>query len=46
MHLLPQLTARSGLVHAIFPTRRGMVSAVGQLFDALVEGYERLNRGE
>ncbi|MDB5977683.1 MAG: Transcriptional regulator [Nevskia sp.] len=42
--LLPHLAAKAGLVHAIFPTRRGMVSAVRQLLDALVEGYEHLNR--
>lgn len=42
-HLLPQLTTKAGLVHAVFPTRRGMVSAVRQLLDALVQGYERLN---
>jgi len=42
--LLPQLAAKTGLVHAIFPTRRGMVSAVRQLLDALVQGYVRLNR--
>ena len=42
--LLPQLAAKTGLVHAIFPTRRGMVSAVRHLLDALVQGYERLNR--
>ncbi len=42
-HLLPQLAAKTGLVHAIFPTRRGMVSAVRHLLDALVQGHERLN---
>jgi DNA-binding transcriptional LysR family regulator len=45
-HLLPQLAAKTGLVHAIFPTRRGMVSAVRHLLDALVLGYERLNRSK
>lgn len=42
--LLPDLAAKPGLVHAIFPTRRGMVPAVRQLLDALVAGYEALNR--
>lgn len=36
--LLPDLTAKPGLVHAIFPTRRGMVPAVRHLLDALVAG--------
>lgn len=44
--LLPQLAAKSGLVHAIFPTRRGMVPAVRHLLDALVQGYELLNRSQ
>jgi DNA-binding transcriptional LysR family regulator len=42
--LLPELAARPGLVHAIFPTRRGMVPAVRQLLDALLAGYAALNR--
>ncbi len=42
--LLPNLASKAGLVHAIFPTRRGMVPAVRQLLDALVVGYENLNR--
>ncbi|MDR3400129.1 MAG: LysR substrate-binding domain-containing protein [Pandoraea sp.] len=40
IRLLPALTTASGLVHAIFPTRRGMVPAVRHLLDALVAGYE------
>lgn len=43
-HLLPDLTTKAGIVHAIFPTRRGMVPAVRHLLDALVAGYENLNR--
>lgn len=43
-HLLPGLGARPGLLHAIFPTRRGMVPAVRHLLDALAAGYESLNR--
>lgn len=42
--LLPNLASRSGLVHAVFPTRRGMVPAVRHLLDALVAGYENLNK--
>lgn len=42
-HLLPQLASTPGLVHAIFPTRRGMVPAVRHLLDALVAGCDGLN---
>lgn len=44
LHLLPALSAPTALVHAIFPTRRGMVPAVRHLLDALVAGFEELNR--
>ncbi|MFP3562662.1 LysR substrate-binding domain-containing protein [Paraburkholderia sp. SIMBA_030] len=43
-HLLPGLATTPGLVHAIFPTRRGMVPAVRHLLDALVAGFEGQNR--
>lgn len=39
--LLPHLTSKAGLVHAVFPSRRGMVPAVRHLLDALVAGYEK-----
>jgi DNA-binding transcriptional LysR family regulator len=42
-HLLPGLASTPGLVHAIFPTRRGMVPAVRQLLDALVTGCAGLD---
>ncbi|CAG2157539.1 HTH-type transcriptional regulator DmlR [Cupriavidus yeoncheonensis] len=42
-HLLPDLGSKPGLVHAIFPTRRGMVPAVRHLLDALAAGYEELD---
>ncbi|AOR67034.1 LysR family transcriptional regulator [Burkholderia stabilis] len=44
IRLLPALSTPPGLVHAIFPTRRGMVPAVRHLLDALVAGFEELNR--
>ncbi|KXU82412.1 LysR family transcriptional regulator [Paraburkholderia monticola] len=44
LHLLPNLATTPGLIHAIFPTRRGMVPAVRQLLDALVAGFEALNQ--
>ncbi|QCP52049.1 LysR family transcriptional regulator [Trinickia violacea] len=43
-HLLPNLASMPGIVHAIFPTRRGMVPAVRHLLDALVTGFEDMNR--
>jgi DNA-binding transcriptional LysR family regulator len=43
-HLLPEMTSTPGLVHAIFASRRGMVPAVRHLLDALVAGFEDLNR--
>ncbi|WP_341315405.1 LysR family transcriptional regulator [Paraburkholderia sp. IMGN_8] len=43
-HLLPELATTPGLVHAVFPTRRGMVPAVRHLLDALVAGFEDLKR--
>jgi hypothetical protein len=33
------LSSRSGVVHAVFPSRRGMVPAVRSLLDALSEGF-------
>ncbi|MFJ2991311.1 LysR substrate-binding domain-containing protein [Pandoraea sp. NPDC087047] len=38
VRLLPDLSTPPALVHAIFPTRRGMVPAVRHLLDALVAG--------
>jgi len=39
VRLLPSLTSRSGVVHAVFPSSRGMVPAVRSLLDALSEGF-------
>ena len=35
--LLPSLKAHTGLLHAVFPSRRGMVPAVRSLLDSLSE---------
>jgi DNA-binding transcriptional LysR family regulator len=43
-HLLTEMASTPGLVHAIFPSRRGMVPAVRHLLDALVAGFEEMNR--
>jgi DNA-binding transcriptional LysR family regulator len=37
IRLLPSLKAHSGIVHAVFPSRRGMVPAVRALLDFLTE---------
>jgi DNA-binding transcriptional LysR family regulator len=39
VRLLPSLSSRSGVVHAVFPSRRGMVPAVRSLLDSLSEGF-------
>ena len=38
IRLLPSLKAHTGLMHATFPSRRGMVPAVRALLDSLSEG--------
>jgi DNA-binding transcriptional LysR family regulator len=38
-HLLPELQPPIGIVHAIFPARRGMVPAVRHLIDALTAEF-------
>lgn len=39
IRLLPSLSSRAGVVHAVFPSRRGMVPAVRALLDSLSEGF-------
>lgn len=39
VRLLPSLSSRAGVVHAVFPSRRGMVPAVRALLDCLTEGF-------
>jgi len=39
VRLLPSLSSRAGVVHAVFPSRRGMVPAVRSLLDSLSEGF-------
>jgi DNA-binding transcriptional LysR family regulator len=38
--MLPEFGIAPGLVHVVFPTRRGMVPAVRALIDALVVGFQ------
>ncbi|KXU87054.1 LysR family transcriptional regulator [Caballeronia megalochromosomata] len=42
--ILPELASTPGLVHAIFPSRRGMVPAVRHLLDALVADFGELSK--
>ncbi len=39
-HLLPELSSPVGLVHAVLPSRRGLLPAVRALLDALVAAFE------
>ena len=39
LHVLPSLRSPSGVIHAVFPSRRGMVPAVRTLLNYLAEGY-------
>lgn len=39
VRVMPQLTLPRGIVHAVFPSRRGMVPAVRNFLDALVDGF-------
>jgi DNA-binding transcriptional LysR family regulator len=38
--VLPEFGLGTGVVHVVFPSRRGMVPAVRALLDALVEGFK------
>jgi DNA-binding transcriptional LysR family regulator len=42
VRLLPSLKAHVGVMHAVFPSRRGMIPAVRALLDLLAETVRRL----
>ena len=44
IRLLPSLKTHTGVVHAVFPSRRGMVPAVRALLDFLSEAVRMLPR--
>lgn len=44
--VLPDWTPRSGIVHAVFPTRRGLLPAVRSLVDFLALEFAALSRAE
>jgi DNA-binding transcriptional LysR family regulator len=39
--VLPEFSLPPGLLHAVFPSRRGMVPAVRVLIDALADGLQK-----
>ena len=41
VQVLPELRPVDRIVHAVFPSRRGLIPAVRSLIDALVVGFER-----
>ena len=40
IEVLPELQVAPGIVHVVFPSRRGLIPAVRSLIDALVAGFE------
>jgi DNA-binding transcriptional LysR family regulator len=40
IRLLPSLKAQAGIMHAVFPSRRGMVPAVRAILDFLSEAFD------
>jgi DNA-binding transcriptional LysR family regulator len=39
VHLLAGWTTQTGVIHAVFPSRKGMLPAVRTLLDALAEDF-------
>jgi len=39
VHILQDYTSIEGIVHAVYPTRRGMVPAVARLLDTLAAEF-------
>ncbi|HVL72223.1 MAG TPA: LysR family transcriptional regulator [Beijerinckiaceae bacterium] len=46
VEVLPQWVPRAGLVHAVFPSRRGLLPSVRALLDFLAADYAKLTRSE
>jgi DNA-binding transcriptional LysR family regulator len=42
--ILPDWTPKAGIIHAVFPTRRGLLPSVRALLDFLAQGYVELGR--
>ncbi|RQU02038.1 LysR family transcriptional regulator [Burkholderia cenocepacia] len=43
VHVLPGWFPKSGIVHAVFPSRRGLLPSVRALLDFLVESFARID---
>ena len=46
VEILPQWAPRAGIIHAAFPSRRGLLPSVRTLMDFLAAEYGALSRGE
>jgi DNA-binding transcriptional LysR family regulator len=44
MEVLPEVQVVPGIVHVVFPSRRGLIPAVRSLIDALVVGFESFDQ--
>ena len=44
--VLPEWTPKAGIIHAVFPSRRGLLPSVRTLLDYLAEAYASLSRAE
>ncbi|MGL6482532.1 hypothetical protein ACSZNY_04600 [Aeromonas caviae] len=44
MRLLPDWAPRQEVIHAVFPSRRGLLPAIRALIDHLVEGFSPLGQ--
>jgi DNA-binding transcriptional LysR family regulator len=40
--LLPDRSPKSGIIHAVFPSRRGLIPAVRELIDFLTARFDQL----
>ncbi|CAN0627075.1 LysR family transcriptional regulator [Burkholderia multivorans] len=43
VHVLPEWSPKSGIIHAVFPSRRGLLPSVRALLDFLAERFERID---
>ena len=44
VEVLPDWTPRAGIIHAVFPSRRGLLPSVRALLDFLAADYARLDQ--
>lgn len=43
VRVLPDWLPRSGIIHAVFPSRRGLLPSVRALLDFLVDAFARID---